>query len=296
MNLPIRPAAALLFAASLWSCGGPTPAATATQDSVQTNDVAADAPSSADSADATVADQAAAQDGNPADSVAQDAAAADTAAPDTAAPDAAASDTAAPDAAASDVEPVDSKVEPDSSSDTSPAICTTTSTGNLPPGVSIELGAWPQDCTFSISAAAGKFPMPYRVTVDTATTAQVWNKPLPWGGCPFEPTGGGLAARVVISGQNAGTTQQWCICDSGLCAPPKIEFAPLQAGLWPVDFVWDGNNWIGPSDFGNKPGPAMPPGLYSFKVVSEGEFTAAPSASATMPFAFTLERTFELKP
>ena len=57
-----------------------------------------------------------------------------------------------------------------------------------------------------------------------------------------------------------------------------------------MPFTWDGNNWYGPSDTGNKPGPAFPPGAYTFSVSVSGDVeggTAPFTAVAKLPITLT---------
>lgn len=275
MNPPLSLAlAASTLALALAACGStPTPSA------------------SADTSNAT--DAAVAAD-NPAPGDADTAASADTAAvPDTAAVADAAADASKADATTTDVTPADVGAVDTASAASD---CADKAQGDLPPGVSLSLEPWTKGCTFSIAAAAGKFAMPYKVSVAAGTQTQVWNKPATAGNCAASELHGGLATWVVITGSNGGATQQWCLCDTGLCAPPKPTFAPVAAGSYVVPFSWDGNNWFGPSDTGNKPGPAMPPGTYTFKVRLVGEWLpdATPKQGGT--FDHSVTRTFTLTP
>jgi len=193
-------------------------------------------------------------------------------------------DTEKQDVASGDAAPVDAGA----------SACIDEASGTLPPGVAIALKAWSGGCSVSIAAASGAFPMPYSVAVASGTTAYVWNKNTNMGGCPPQQVDGGVATSVTIEGHGGAETQKWCLCDTGLCAPPKPNFVPLVAGTYDVAFAWDGNSWYGPSDTGNPPGPAFPPGTYAMSVRAMGEYAADPNAQSGTAFDYTVKRAFTL--
>lgn len=188
----------------------------------------------------------------------------------------------APDTA-SDIVP---DVAPDIIPDVPASACAPTYEGAIP-GAVIDLSKTP--CTFSISGAKGVFNLPYKLTISSVEKLSIGGN---LGGCPpqAESIHGGIATFEVIGG---GNSQKWCLCDTGLCAPTTPPFTPSVPGSYSVNFTWDGNNWYGPSDTGNKPGPAFPPGSYVFSVEVKGDHEKADgsveafSAVAKLPITLT---------
>lgn len=164
--------------------------------------------------------------------------------------------------------------------------CQPSYTGSIP-GATLDLSKTP--CAFSISAAKGVFNLNYALQIATAEQLSIGGN---LAGClPQEASiHGGIATFEVIDGP---PTQKWCICDVGLCAPVTPPFTASIPGDYLVPFTWDGNNWYGPSDTGNKPGPAFTPGNYVFTVSVSGDHkkadgsTVAFSASAKLPITLT---------
>ena len=173
---------------------------------------------------------------------------------------------------------------PDSAPDVPVTACAPTYEGSIP-GATLDLSKTP--CKFSISAAKGVFDLGYQVNVASAEKFSVGSN----FGCnpQVKDDHGGMA----ISEEVAGGTQKWCLCDQGLCAPIKPPFTASLPGSYHVTFNWDGNNWYGPSDTGNKPGPAFPPGDYVFTVSISGDHQKADgsvetfSATAKLPITLT---------
>ncbi len=173
-----------------------------------------------------------------------------------------------------------------SSPDVPIAVCKPVYEGSIP-GASIDLSKTP--CTFSISAAKGVFNLNYAVNVATSQKLSVGGN---LAGCPPQPESihGGVTTFEVIDG---GASQKWCVCDTGLCAPVEPPFTATTPGSYDVPFTWDGNNWYGPSDTGNKPGPAFPTGSYTFTVSITGNHQKADgstetfTASAKLPITLT---------
>jgi hypothetical protein len=60
------------------------------------------------------------------------------------------------------------------------------------------------------------------------------------------------------------------MCDTGLCAGQDVSYTATTIGTHTHNFVWDGQNWFGPSDFGNQPGPPFPPGAYTLRIKAQG--------------------------
>jgi hypothetical protein len=152
--------------------------------------------------------------------------------------------------------------------DSGPFACEVQYSGGIP-GAKLDLSKTP--CVFSIAKAGGKFPLPYSIVVKDATP--LWNTDPNAGQCPPQNVFGGVATFVTVDGIGDGTPQEWCLCDVGKCAPPKdITYSDTTPGTYSHDFLWDGKNFGGPSDTGQQPGPAFPPGVYTFKVKSQGLF------------------------
>ena len=151
--------------------------------------------------------------------------------------------------------------------------CAPTYSGSIP-GAALDLSQTP--CTFSISAAKGVFKLPYRFKVLSSQAVSVAGN---MGSCPPPPGDifGGFAMFHTVS----GGSQNWCLCDTGLCAPSDPPPAPSVVGTYDVTFAWDGNNFSGPSDTGFKPGPAFPPGSYVFSVTVAGKVKGADGGVAS---------------
>jgi len=182
----------------------------------------------------------------------------------------------------------DAALDADSASgtDATATACAPTYTGSIP-GAQLDLSMTP--CKFSISAAKGVFNLPYGLTISSANTLSMDGTA---GGCqpPVSSFHGGIAAAEHVSGGG----QSWCLCDVGLCAPTGSPFAATVPGDYATNFAWDGNNWNGPSDTGNKPGPAFPLGSYLFTVTVSGKHQAPDGA--TQPFSAAASLTIVLSP
>lgn len=173
---------------------------------------------------------------------------------------------------------------PDTAADIPTVACAPVYSGSVP-GATLDLSGTP--CSFSISAAKGHFPLGYAIHVTSAEKVSI---PGPNGCNPqLLAEHGGLAFNEEV----AGGTQKWCLCDVGLCQVVKPPFTPTLPGNYTIAFDWDGNNWYGPSDTGNKPGPAFTAGNYVYTVSIKGEHqkgdgnTEAFSATASLPITLT---------
>jgi hypothetical protein len=131
--------------------------------------------------------------------------------------------------------------------------CRGTSVSSLP-GVSVRLV--PTRCSYSVKEALAGVDVPYDLVVDGQVGAVV-PRPLDDGQCGG-PGASGLIPWVGV----AGGGQSYCICDTGLCAPPAPAPIRLAPGCYQGAAHWQGVNWRGPSDTGNAPGAAFPPGNY----------------------------------
>ena len=162
---------------------------------------------------------------------------------------------------------------PDTSPDVQVTACVPTYEGSIP-GATLDLSKTP--CTFSIKAAKGVFDLGYKLTVLTSEKLSTGGN---MGGCPPQPSSihGGIATFEQLDGGG----QKWCMCDTGLCAPIEPPFTASTVGSYDVAFTWDGKNFQGPSDTGNKPGPAFPPGSYVFSVTVAGKHQKADGTTET---------------
>lgn len=163
---------------------------------------------------------------------------------------------------------------PDINPDVTTTVCAPTYTGSIP-GATLDLSKTP--CAFSISAAKGVFNLGYKLNIATSEKLSVGGN---LGGCPPQEGSihGGIATFEQVEG---GKSQKWCVCDTGLCAPTQPPFTASTPGSYDVPFAWDGNNWYGPSDTNNKPGPAFPPGSYTFSVTVSGDHQKADGSTET---------------
>ncbi len=141
------------------------------------------------------------------------------------------------------------------------------------PGVRIEITS--NGCTLSL-ADPTLLTIEYQVVVD-ADVPGVRPVPEDAGGCG-EPGASGL----ILFEEIAGGTQQYCLCDVGICPGTPQPVATLKKGTYPASLAWDGRNWGGPSDTANPKGPPFAVGDYEFKVRAKGFLT---TANGEVPFA-----------
>lgn len=152
-----------------------------------------------------------------------------------------------------------------------PIKCVPTYEGTIP-GAKLDLSATP--CHFSLSKLAAGFALPYKVIVEKSVALAVNDDNISQ--CPPPKMFGGVNAFLRVEGvSDDGLPQNWCMCDIGLCTPKDPPFLPTTPGTYTDNFVWVGKNFEGPSDTGNQPGAAFPPGIYKFRVKSTGNFKQA---------------------
>jgi hypothetical protein len=142
--------------------------------------------------------------------------------------------------------------------------CPVTSTSMLD-GVHLEIDG--VACTFSLSDPQATVSLPYHVVVDADVTG-VTPRSQDAGQCGT-PGESGLITFEKVSGNQ----QQYCLCDTGLCAPSQKPPVTLKKGSYPVMFTWDKHNWYGPSDTGNQEGATFPVGDYVLEVSAIGLHT-----------------------
>ncbi|HLT36413.1 MAG TPA: hypothetical protein VK034_09005, partial [Enhygromyxa sp.] len=81
---------------------------------------------------------------------------------------------------------------------------------------------------------------------------------------------------LIVFERLSGDDQQYCLCDSGLCAGPGSSPVTIPAAQTPASFEWNGHNWYGPSDTSNPLGPPFPVGSYVLEVSARGTVGGAP--------------------
>ncbi len=147
--------------------------------------------------------------------------------------------------------------------------CNVSSVSNLP-GVHIDVDG--STCNFTLQQAMQGITFHYNVVVD-ADVSGVTPQRQDAGRCQTAHESGLFLGEKILGG-----SQNYCVCDTGLCAPQTIGPVTLKAGSYPGTFSWDGRNWNGPSDTGNPKGAAFPAGAYTFKVHAGGDHSGQAGA------------------
>lgn len=161
-----------------------------------------------------------------------------------------------------------------------PASACQVSASSTLPGVHIELDK--SVCSLGLQAVMAGVAFKYAVVVD-ADVQSVTTGTQNVGNCqPAHASGLFLEERIFGGGEN------YCLCDTGLCAPQTRPAIDLHAGSYPGTFSWDGKNWNGPSDTGNPEGAAFPAGSYTFEVRSTGKTSAGSDFEVRAALTFTL--------
>ena len=180
-------------------------------------------------------------------------------------------------------EPVDPPDE-DASSCAAPMISSTL------PGVSYDLSR--NRCQFGLDEASAGITFLFRTVVE-GDLSGVAVEPLDWGGCGDTVDVSGLLTFVEIGGNG----ERYCRCDVGLCdspIPPPRRVVDLAAGSYDAELLWNGRNWIGPSDYSNPYGPPFPPGTYTFSLRAVGVYQS--SDGVETPYEVTGSLEFRLVP
>ncbi|MBM4355646.1 MAG: hypothetical protein FJ109_17965 [Deltaproteobacteria bacterium] len=120
-------------------------------------------------------------------------------------------------------------------------------------------------CVYTLAQAKEGITFHYRIIVEKAVH-NVVSQPLDAGHCDVPGTSG-----LRVFEKIHGNGQAWCFCDEGLCKDTN-EPVEIEAGEYADSLSWDGNNWNGPSDTGNEPGPPFPPGEYTLVLRAEGTY------------------------
>lgn len=133
-------------------------------------------------------------------------------------------------------------------------------TGTLP-GVSISISS--PNCRLR-RGTAGSF------TYSVTTTSAVPAIDVPASGscsCAYRSTQIDSWLSWGIGGQaTSGANQQYCLCDTGCCAPQDATTITPEAGTFTDTIEWSGRTWQGPSDTGNEPGDYFLVGDYAVRV------------------------------
>jgi hypothetical protein len=78
-------------------------------------------------------------------------------------------------------------------------------------------------------------------------------------------------AGLIVSYRISGAGQSYCLCDTGLCQPSS-SVTTTVVGTHTRQISWDGRNWSGPSDTGNREGASFPPGAYTIALSATGTY------------------------
>jgi hypothetical protein len=156
------------------------------------------------------------------------------------------------------------------------------------PGV--QLAFHDQPCSYTAAEVAAGIEIAYDEVI-TAALSGVSPALGDAGGCA-QPDDAGLIVGYRISG--AG--QNYCVCDTGLCAP-QSSVTTTVVGTHTRRIPWDGRNWSGPSDTGNPEGAAFPPGIYTITLAASGTYqTSDAGVDAGATFSVTASRSITITP
>jgi len=86
---------------------------------------------------------------------------------------------------------------------------------------------------------------------------------------------------VIVGQAPSGDYQQYCLCDTGCCAPQDATTITPEVGTFTDTIEWNGRTWQGPSDTGNEPGDYFLVGTYGVTVRFHG-YTEG-SVEGTLP-------------
>jgi hypothetical protein len=165
--------------------------------------------------------------------------------------------------------------------------CNGGTSSNLP---GVQLAFPDQPCSYTASEVAAGIEIAYDEVITEALS----------GLSPADGDAGGCArpddAGLIVSYRIAGPGQNYCLCDTGLCAP-QTSVTTTVVGSHPRQISWHGRNWNGPSDTGNPEGAAFPPGTYTITLGATGtRHTADASVDAGGAFSVTASRSITITP
>ena len=146
-----------------------------------------------------------------------------------------------------------------------PVACVATVTTTLP-GITARVKN--TRCDFTLAQAAAGITIDYEIVVAANLPALY-----------IQSITGQTATALSLFSSLKGNGQRYCLCDTGP-GPSTIKQLDVPAGAYAGAFAWDGTNWGGPSDTGEKKGPAFPAGVYTLSLHGKGAH-AKPVAPAT---------------
>lgn len=131
------------------------------------------------------------------------------------------------------------------------------------PGLTIKFEK--KEYQFTLSQVKKGIKIGYKIIAEKDFSGII-TLPQDTGGCE-NPGKSGLIVHETLSGNN----QYYSIDDTGLCPDSgKRKGVTIKKGEYSEEFLWDGVNWRGPSDTGNKKGLLFPVGIYQLKMRSIG--------------------------
>jgi hypothetical protein len=123
--------------------------------------------------------------------------------------------------------------------------------------------------TFEVTTDASVPGISVAATTGCSACQQGTTDPLSWVGWSV----GGRAPD--------GSSQMYCLCDTGCCAPHDAATIQPAVADEMASFDWDVRNWNGPSDTSAPEGAYFPPGSYAVHVTFHGD--ASGSVDAMLP-------------
>lgn len=158
---------------------------------------------------------------------------------------------------------------------------------NLP---GVQLAFPEQPCSYTAAEVAAGIQIAYDEVI-TAVVGNLIPAPGDDGGCA-RPDDAGL----IVGYRIAGAGQNYCLCDTGLCEPQSLVTTSV-VGTHARLIPWDGRNWNGPSDTGNREGAAFPPGTYTITLSANGTRQISDGgADAGGTFSVTASRSITITP
>jgi len=140
--------------------------------------------------------------------------------------------------------------------------CNGGSSSDLP---GVQLALPDQPCSYTAAEVAAGIEIVYSEVI-TAADAAVRPVAGDAGGCSWPDDAG-----LIVSYRISGAGQNYCLCDTGLCAP-ESSVTTTVVGSHTRQIAWDGRNWSGPSDTGNREGASFPPGTYTISLSAAGTY------------------------
>ena len=80
-----------------------------------------------------------------------------------------------------------------------------------------------------------------------------------------------FVAYQITGLSTAGDPQQYCLCDTGCCAPDAAAIVQVDATAATHTISWSGRQWSGPSDTDNPEDEFFAPGTYDVEVTFDGQ-------------------------